>query len=217
MPKRLDLVGQKFGYLTVIKFVTIKNRYSQWSCICSCGQEVIVAGYCLTSGNTKSCGCFNKEQTSKRSTTHGLSSDNTNTNKLEKAFYDRWQGMKRRCTPNFWEKNPTYTGIKHCVLWKTFEGFRDNQPEGRKYELGLVLSRISDQGNYTPENCRWVTKKENTLEMISFRKYKHRLINGELAVSVAKRNGIRNTVFQCRVHRGWSIERACTTPIKKFI
>lgn len=214
MPKRLDLAGQKFGYLTVVKFEYVKNGRTYWDCVCKCGQEKILPGSSLMNSETRSCGCFRKECATIKSTTHGLSYANKKTNKLEKAFYDRWSSMRYRCTPSCWKRDPTYTGTTHCDLWATFEGFRDNQPKGRSYEIGLVLSRIGDKGNYSPENCRWITKSENSIESHSHRGYTHRLVTGELAVSVARKNGIRSVSFHRRIKRGWSIEKACTTPLK---
>jgi hypothetical protein len=55
---RLELVGRKFGRLTVISFDTMKNNQSIWKCLCDCGNGVEVRGNQLTSGNTRSCGCL---------------------------------------------------------------------------------------------------------------------------------------------------------------
>lgn len=209
MPKRLDLAGQKFGYLTVVKFEYVKNGRTYWDCLCSCGKKKIVNSNLLVSGKTKSCGCFRKEQSSKAFTTHGGSPTNKSISKLSRDLYNRWISMRVRCTPSFWKKRPTYTGVNYSPLWETFEGFRDNQPEGDIFAPNLVLSRIGDQGDYTPENCRWITNRENTLEMHSLRENKHRLTTGELAVSVARQNGIHPDTFYRRVKRGLSVEEAC--------
>lgn len=58
MGKLINLVGQKFGQLTVVEDVGSKNRKHYWRCICDCGNEKIVDGASLRSGNTKSCGCL---------------------------------------------------------------------------------------------------------------------------------------------------------------
>ena len=64
----IDITGQTFGYLTVIgraeKPQGIKSRNAYWKCKCKCGKETIVMGTNLRSGNTKSCGCLQKEITS---------------------------------------------------------------------------------------------------------------------------------------------------------
>lgn len=54
---KLNLLGQKFGKLTVIEEMPSKNGYSMWKCKCECGNIVIIRGSHLTSENTKSCGC----------------------------------------------------------------------------------------------------------------------------------------------------------------
>lgn len=53
-----NLIGQKFGRLTVIAEEPPKNRAARWRCICECGTETTVAESRLVSGNTKSCGCI---------------------------------------------------------------------------------------------------------------------------------------------------------------
>ena len=62
-----DLTGKTFGRITVIRRGPSKNGHSRWECKCSCGnpEHFLVDGYSLTSGGTKSCGCYHKEQTSK--------------------------------------------------------------------------------------------------------------------------------------------------------
>lgn len=63
MPKRLDLVEQKFGRLTVIEYSgTNKRKESLWLCSCICGKEAIILGQSLVFGFTRSCGCYMKEK-----------------------------------------------------------------------------------------------------------------------------------------------------------
>ena len=67
MPKFEDLTGQKFGRLTVVERtedrITSKRRHIRWDCTCDCGtKHVIVTTSSLKSGNTKSCGCLQKEK-----------------------------------------------------------------------------------------------------------------------------------------------------------
>lgn len=61
---KTDLVGQKFGRLTVIEWVQ-RDGHTIWRCICDCGSEVLVGTNHLRSGHTQSCGCYMREQTSK--------------------------------------------------------------------------------------------------------------------------------------------------------
>lgn len=61
MPKFKDITGEKFNYLTVIEYIGIINNRSLWRCKCDCGNEKIARSDHLKSGNTKSCGCFQRE------------------------------------------------------------------------------------------------------------------------------------------------------------
>ena len=65
MAKFINLIGQKFGRLTVIKRLPNKNNRVMWLCKCDCGNTVEVRGDSLKSGNTKSCGCIHRETAKK--------------------------------------------------------------------------------------------------------------------------------------------------------
>lgn len=58
-----DLVGQKFGLLTVVEKSHVKKTQSgstkvYWKCKCDCGNECVIVGNSLVTGNTRSCGCI---------------------------------------------------------------------------------------------------------------------------------------------------------------
>ena len=71
MSNRVDLTGQKFDRLTVLNYVrTIvykdgKNHVTIWKCQCDCGTILEVRGASLKTGNTRSCGCYHREQASR--------------------------------------------------------------------------------------------------------------------------------------------------------
>ncbi len=86
----MDLTGQKFGRLTVINLLSerAKNGMKIYKCLCDCGKYVNVRYGNLTSGNTKSCGCFNSDCSSKRNSTH---------HKTHTRLYKIYYNMKTRC------------------------------------------------------------------------------------------------------------------------
>lgn len=70
MSKFIDLTGQRFGRLTVLKraddYVNPSGRHCvMWRCKCECGNEKDILGNSLTTGKTMSCGCYNEETRSK--------------------------------------------------------------------------------------------------------------------------------------------------------
>ena len=66
MGKLKDLTGMKFGRLTVIERAENKDKYVCWLCKCDCGNEVVVKGFLLKNGHTKSCGCLHDEKAKER-------------------------------------------------------------------------------------------------------------------------------------------------------
>lgn len=59
---RKDLTGHRFGRLSVLEFMGTEAGRTRWRCLCDCGEEVVVKGIYLTTGDTKSCGCLKREQ-----------------------------------------------------------------------------------------------------------------------------------------------------------
>lgn len=154
----INLCGQVFGRLTVIRRVypkglpAWKDKQAQWQCLCKCGNKIITAGRYLRDGDTKSCGCREKELLRIRNTVHGLS-------KLPE--YGIWNGMKNRCYNENVYKYPDYGGrsIEVCERWKnSFVNFLNDM--GRRPSKKHSLDRIKVNGNYTPSNCRWATPKQ---------------------------------------------------------
>lgn len=152
MGKIKDLVGCKYGKLTVMELSHVKGN-AYWKCSCECGNTKVVNSNELRKGDTKSCGCYNSKKSSERLTTHGFSKE-----KLYKVYCS----MKERCENknNKSYKNYGEKGIRVCKQWKSdYVLFRDWAIENG-YKPGLTIERINNYKNYDPDNCKFVTRYE---------------------------------------------------------
>lgn len=160
--KLQDLTGRKFGRLLVVTRAERLPKAGRvlWHCICDCGQEPTVTGSNLITGNSQSCGCLHSEKAVQRgrdSKTHGHW-----INGKASPTYRSWLAMHGRC------KHPATNGFEYyggrgiivCARWASFEHFLTDMGER---PAGRSLDRIDGDGNYTPDNCRWATEREQKL------------------------------------------------------
>lgn len=204
MPPKVDLTGMKFGRLIAVERATNPRRHvSEWVCRCECGKTRNVPTDKLNSGNTKSCGCLQRDKARTLHTTHGMS--NT-------PEWRVWRAMRERCRIR---PHPRYggRGINVCDRW--FNSFADFIADmGRRPTPKHTLERINGEGHYEPSNCKWATWVEQNNNKTGIRKV---TINGE-ADTIAnwcRRLGINRDTVSNRIHNlGWSYEDALTKPVK---
>ena len=197
MGKRTDLTGQRFGRLVVLKYISRskENRYGKWMCKCDCGNVTFVTACHLNDGHTSSCGCYRRDYTGNSHRTHGLTGS-----KLDSAYYN----MMQRC---YREKDDHYAsyggrGIEVCEEWRNKENGKMNFFKWaweNGYEEGLSIERIDVNGNYCPNNCKWIPLSDQKKNMRPKQhKYGYpgiyqRKDNGKYAAYI-KINGMQMTV-----------------------
>lgn len=196
----------RYGKLTILKEVEKlilpcgqKNR--AFLCRCDCGKEKVIRMVHLTNGRILTCGCLGKE-------IYGES---------KSKIYKLWNSIKTRCKENYFESEFYYKkGIRVCDLWlNSFQEFK-KFALSNGYKEGLTIDRIDSNGNYEPNNVRFVTPKENC----NNRKNTYMVIyNGEsislqILLEKLKYKGNITTIY-ARLKRGYSIENALSKPIGK--
>ena len=204
--KFVDLTGQRFGRLTVIKRVENNGKKVMWLCRCDCGNETTVFSGYLRNGDTKSCGCLSKDKLRERRFKHGES--------RKTRLYNIWIHIKHRTSGKANEKRTkkwyTDKNIKMCEEWSDFRNFRD-WANANGYDDSLTIDRIDGNKGYSPENCRWVdwkTQTRNKSNNINITR------NGETKClkDWCTELGLKyRSIFQ-RIARGWDKEKALTTP-----
>lgn len=183
------LIGKKFGRLIVLDCY-IKNNMKYCLCRCDCGKQKEVRLDNLKRGATKSCGCLARETLIKKKTTHGDS---------KTRIYKIWDGIKKRCRPNSKNKYYHQRGIQLCHEWLNFNNFK-NWSDNHGYNDNLTIDRIDVNGNYCPENCRWVNCKQQNRNKRNNHILEYN--NNDLCLSeISEKTGIKYQTLVSRVKR----------------
>lgn len=153
-----ELIGKTFSRWIVLSeakgHVSPKGKkYRKMHCRCECGNDGNVFLDGLRSGVSKSCGCLMIETTKKNHTKHGMNSLSGKT-----RIYNVWANMKSRC---YQESNTRFNehggrGIRVYAEWLEFIPFRD-WALSNGYSDDKYMDREQVDGNYEPDNCRFVS------------------------------------------------------------
>jgi hypothetical protein len=198
MSYRIDLTGQRFNQLVALEYITT-NR---WLFLCDCGNKKVITSPNVKSGGIVSCGCHRERNRVK----HGLTNH---------PLYYIHKNMLTRCykvnsQDYFWYGQ---RGIIVCDEWRNnFQSFYDWAIQ-YGYSQSLTLDRIDTDGNYGPDNCRWLDRlgqannRRNT-KKITYNNQEYTLT--ELVDLIGK---VNRRIAYGRINRfGWDPIEAITTP-----
>lgn len=202
--RAVDLTDQRFGCLVALRSTHL-NGGTAWVVRCDCGVEKVVSTNSLRCSRVRSCGHLRGVANRRRLTTHGG---------RHTPEYKAWCDLKARCenpnTPNF--NNYGGRGIRVCEEWRaSFEAFLAHV--GPRPSPKHSIDRKDNDGSYEPGNVRWVTPKQQARNKRTSRLIEldgERLRLGDWA----GRTGIKRLTLFMRIKRGWSIEKALTTPVR---
>lgn len=201
MASILDLTGCRFGRLSVLCRADKKDSSNGaiWHCKCDCGNETDVPSGRLKSGRTKSCGCLKRDV-----------AKNLNGIPHQRLSSIHW-AMKERCYKQYSLSYHNYggRGIRVCDEWLDLKNGHDNFVRwalANGYSDDLTLDRIDVNGDYSPSNCRWVTRSVQARNTRNTRYVIYKGVRMCIA-DAAELSGINVSTIRSRINCGWSGER----------
>jgi len=198
----VDISGRRYGRLVAIERLGFRKGEALWKCLCDCGTSRIVPLRCLRGGISSSCGCHRRDRMKALAFRHGETGTPT---------HRSWSSMKQRCT------NPAVIswkyygakGIRVCNRWNVFANFLADMGERPP---GTSLERLDNTRDYCPENCVWATPQQQCRNKRTNRLVTYDGQTKPLA-QWADEVGINRKALAARLKRGWTLEKAFTSPI----
>ena len=203
----VKLIGKKFHLLTVKEISNKRDRKGRTLllCECVCKNKIFVYGQRLTSGHTKSCGCWRRDRRIRANTTHG---------KCRTPEYSAWCNMKNRCYNKNVDRYDSYGGRGICVCKRWRNSFQNFYADiGPRPSPTHSIERKNVNKNYSPTNCVWIEKKYQSRN----RTDTERIKIGHDMTSIAELSEklhIRQCTLKQRIKRNWPIKKIIETPVK---
>lgn len=209
----MDIIGKRFGMLTVAEYIGSVDNFHSYRCICDCGNEKVTRRTYLRAGSTTSCGCYQRTICWRNRSTH-METIRDSEGKFNSPEYRAWGSAKERCSnPN----HPAYhnyggRGLTVCEEWANdFKAFLADV--GRRPSKDHSLERINNDIGYFPDNVIWATKvdqnsNKRTNILIEF------MGETKTLTQWAHTQGLSKGAVHFRLKSGWEIERALTTPAR---
>ena len=197
-----NMVGQRFGLVTIIERAPNYRNAARWRYRCDCGNEGFATGGNLRQGFVQSCGCRGRDSK------HGHTWKGGST-----PTYKSWRSMLGRCTNLNHHKYPFYgaLGVKVCEQWLSFTTFLADMGERPQ---DASIDRFPDRnGNYEPGNCRWATIIQQNNNKKTNVRIKWRGVEMTVAEAARTVGIVTGQEAAKRIKRGWSIEDALSRPL----
>ena len=201
--KGIDLIGSRFGSLVVIEKLPNRSTQRMWLCQCDCGNKCERSTNHLRNKGATDCGCIYRKKASERISERNYSHGGSN-----ERLYCVWHNMHERCRNKKHSSYKDYGGrdISVCQEWTGrcgYQRFREwaiksgydpNAPHGE-----CTLDRIDNDGDYSPENCRWVSMKVQS----NNRRNSYLILDeGVFSLNdLEKRYGISKATLRYRYHK----------------
>lgn len=200
------MIGARFGKLTVIGVGVTHHRpiaKTMVPCRCDCGAERLILISNLN--NPKTCFACKYDSVRNKLKTHG---------RLPRYMYRIWLAMRNRCMNPRTAAWPNYggRGIAICERWNSFEAFRDDM--GPRPSPSHTLDRIDNEKGYSPDNCRWATRLDQTRNRRTTR-WLSAFGETKTLLEWAKQCGINQWALRKRLAAGWEVQDALTRPLRR--